>query len=58
MTNATANFISRISFTSSKNLASDWKLFKAQLNIYTMAKKFDKVNKEEKLANTFRLMDS
>ena len=57
MTDASTNFVSRISFASSTNLAADWKLFKAQLNIYMVAKKFDKMG-EEKIANTLLLMGS
>ena len=58
MTDASTNFVSRISFASSTNLAADWKLFKAQLNIYMVAKKFDKMGEEEKIANALLLMGS
>ena len=58
MTDDSTNFVSRISFASSTNLAADWKLFKAQLNIYMVTKKIDKMGEEGKIANALPLMGS
>ena len=58
MTEVSTNFVSMISFASSTNLAADLKLFKPQLNIYMVAKKFDKMGEEEKIANALLLMGS
>jgi len=43
---------------SSGNLAANWKLFRAQLDIYMVAKKFDKMSEDEKIANALVLMGS
>ena len=58
MMDASTNFVSRISFASSTNLAADWKLFKAQLNIYMVTKRFDKMGEKEKIANALLLIGS
>lgn len=51
------SFVKKLSFSSS-NLAADWKQFKAQLDIYKIAKKFGDMGEEEKIANALLLMGS
>ena len=50
-------FVQKLNFSGS-NLAANWKSFKAQLNIYKIAKKFSEMSEEVKIANTLLLMGS
>lgn len=50
-------FVQRLNFSGS-NLSAGWKKFKAQLNIYKIAKNFSKMPEEERIANTILLMGS
>ena len=50
-------FVQRLNFSGS-NMSAGWKKFKAQLNIYKIAKKFSEMPEEEKIANTLLLMGS
>lgn len=48
-------FVQRLNFSGS-NLSAGWKKFKAQLNIYKIAKKFSEMQENERIANTLLLM--
>jgi len=52
------HFVKKMCFSSSENLAASWKLFKSQLRIYMIAKKFSDMSEEEKIANALLLMGS
>lgn len=48
-------FVQRLKW-SDGNLAASWKIFKGQLSIYMIAKKFSTMGEEEKIANVLLLM--
>lgn len=52
-----SRFVRRLNFTGG-NLATEWKTFKAQFEIYKVAKKFADMEEEEQIANLLLLMGS
>lgn len=49
-------FVKPIDFSGSTNLASNWKSFKSQFNIFKIAKGYSKLSEEEQIANMLVLM--